>query len=158
LEAAHATGAEAIHPGYGFLSERQAFAEAVTKANGLTFIGPSPEAIAAVGDKIQSKKLAQSVNIATIPGFVGEIVDMAHARRIVEEIGYPVMVKSSAGGGGKGLRIVRAERELVQAIHSSHNETQASFGVHREILSRNAPRRNPGGGRQARQCRLSGRT
>jgi propionyl-CoA carboxylase alpha chain len=139
LEAAHATGAEAIHPGYGFLSERQAFAEAVTKANGLTFIGPSPEAIAAVGDKIQSKKLAQSVNIATIPGFVGEIVDMAHARRIVEEIGYPVMVKSSAGGGGKGLRIVRAERELVQAIHSSHNETQASFGDDRLFIEKFFP-------------------
>jgi propionyl-CoA carboxylase alpha chain len=139
LEAAHATGAEAIHPGYGFLSERQAFAEAVTKANGLTFIGPSPEAIAAVGDKIQAKKLAQSVKVSTIPGFVGEIVDLAHARRIVEEIGYPVIVKSSAGGGGKGLRIVRAERELPQAIHSSHNETQASFGDVRLFIEKFFP-------------------
>jgi propionyl-CoA carboxylase alpha chain len=139
LEAAHVTGAEAIHPGYGFLSERQAFAEAVTKANGLTFIGPSPEAIAAVGDKIQSKKLARAVKVATIPGFVGEIVDMGHARRIVEEIGYPVIVKSSAGGGGKGLRIVRAERELAQAIHSSHNETQASFGDDRLFIEKFFP-------------------
>jgi propionyl-CoA carboxylase alpha chain len=136
LEAARATGAEAIHPGYGFLSERQAFAEAVTKANGLTFIGPSPEAIAAVGDKIQSKKLAQAEKVSTIPGFVGEIVDLAHARRIVEEIGYPVIVKSSAGGGGKGLRIVRAESELSQAIHSSHNETQASFGDDRLFIEK----------------------
>jgi propionyl-CoA carboxylase alpha chain len=136
LEAAHATGAEAIHPGYGFLSERQAFAEAVTKANGLTFIGPSPEAIAAVGDKIQSKKLAHAVKVATIPGFVGEIVDLAHARHIVAEIGYPVIVKSSAGGGGKGLRIVRAESELAQAIHASHNETQASFGDDRLFIEK----------------------
>ncbi|MGC9954988.1 MAG: acetyl/propionyl/methylcrotonyl-CoA carboxylase subunit alpha [Rhizomicrobium sp.] len=139
LEAAHATGAEAIHPGYGFLSERQAFAEAVTKANGLTFIGPSPEAIAAVGDKIQSKKLAQSVKVSTIPGFVGEIVDLAHARQIVEEIGYPVIVKSSAGGGGKGLRVVRAEKELLQAIHSSHNEAQASFGDDRLFIEKFFP-------------------
>jgi propionyl-CoA carboxylase alpha chain len=139
LEAAHATGAEAIHPGYGFLAERQAFAEAVTKANGLTFIGPSPEAISAVGDKIQAKKLAQSVKVSTIPGFVGEIVDMAHAWRIVEEIGYPVIVKSSAGGGGKGLRIVRAEHELAQAIHSSHNEAQASFGDDRLFIEKFFP-------------------
>ncbi|HEY0283376.1 MAG TPA: biotin carboxylase N-terminal domain-containing protein, partial [Rhizomicrobium sp.] len=139
LEAAHVTGAEAIHPGYGFLSERQAFAEAVTKASGLVFIGPSPEAIAAVGDKIQSKKLAQSVNIATIPGFVGEIVDMGHARRIVEDIGYPVIVKSSAGGGGKGLRIVHAENELPQAIHSAHNETRASFGDDRLFIEKFFP-------------------
>ena len=139
LEAAHATGAEAIHPGYGFLSERQAFAEAVTKANGLTFIGPSPEAIAAVGDKIQSKKLAHAVKVSIISGFVGEIVDLAHARRIVEEIGYPVIVKSSAGGGGKGLRIVHAEKELVQAIHSSHNEAQSSFGDDRLFIERFFP-------------------
>ena len=102
LEAAHATGAEAIHPGYGFLSERQAFAEAVTKVAGLTFIGPSPEAIARLGDKIFAKKLARAANVATIPGYAGEVVDIAQANRIAAEIGYPVMVKSSAGGGGKG--------------------------------------------------------
>ncbi len=139
LKAARATGAEAIHPGYGFLSERQTFAEAVTKANRLAFIGPSPEAIAAVGDKIQAKKLAHSMKVATVPGFVGEIVDLAHARRIVKGIGYPVIVKSSAGGGGKGLRIVRAEGELEQAIHAAHNETQASFGDNRLFVEKYFP-------------------
>ena len=139
LEAAHATGAEAIHPGYGFLSERQAFAEAVTKADGLVFIGPNPHAIAAVGDKIQSKKLAQAVGVATVPGFAGELVDLAHAKRIAAEIGYPVIVKSSAGGGGRGLRIVRAEKELVAAIHASHNETQASFGDDRLFIEKFFP-------------------
>ncbi len=139
LDAARATGAEAIHPGYGFLSESQAFAQAVTKTNGLTFIGPSPDVIAAVGDKIQSKKLAHSANVSTVPGFVGEIVDVAHARRIVEEIGYPVIVKSAAGGGGKGLRIARGESELLQAIHSSHSETQTSFGDSRLFVEKFYP-------------------
>ena len=136
LEAAQTTGAEAIHPGYGFLSERQAFAEAVTKVAGLTFIGPSPEAIAAVGDKIYSKKLAMAAKVSIIPGFVGEIVDVAHAKRVVEAIGYPVIIKSSAGGGGKGMRIVRSEKELVQALLSSHNESKSSFGDDRVFIEK----------------------
>ena len=136
LNAAEKTGAEAIHPGYGFLSERQAFAEAVTKVAGLAFIGPNPHAIAAVGDKIFSKKLAKEVKVSVVPGFVGEIVNEAHAKRIVEEIGYPVMVKSSAGGGGKGLRIVRCEQDLVQALLSSHNEAKTSFGDDRLFIEK----------------------
>ena len=136
LEAAHATGAEAIHPGYGFLSERQAFAEAVTKVAGLTFIGPSPLAIARLGDKIFAKKLAQAAGVATIPGHIGEVVDIAQASRIAAEIGYPVMVKSSAGGGGKGLRIVRTEAELKQALMSSHNEARSSFGDDRLFIEK----------------------
>ena len=136
LDAAKATGAEAIHPGYGFLAERQAFAEAVTKVAGLIFIGPSPEAIAAVGDKIWSKKLADRVKVSTIPGYVGEIVDLAHAKRVAGEIGYPVMVKSSAGGGGKGMRVVRGEKDLVQALLSSHNEAKTSFGDDRLFIEK----------------------
>jgi propionyl-CoA carboxylase alpha chain len=136
LDAARQTGAEAIHPGYGFLSERQAFAEAVTKVAGLVFIGPNPHAIAAVGDKIFSKKLAKEAKVSIVPGFVGEIVNEAHAKKIVAEIGYPVMVKSSAGGGGKGLRIVKSEGELVQALLSSHNEAKASFGDDRLFIEK----------------------
>jgi propionyl-CoA carboxylase alpha chain len=136
LEAAHATGAEAIHPGYGFLSERQAFAEAVTKVANLSFIGPSPEAIARLGDKIFAKKLAQDSGVATIPGYVGEVVDVSQAARIAADIGYPVMVKSSAGGGGKGLRIVRSEAELQQALMSSHNEARSSFGDDRLFIEK----------------------
>ena len=136
LEAAHLTGAEAIHPGYGFLSERQAFAEAVTKADGLAFIGPSPEAIARLGDKIFSKKLARQAKLATVPGYAGEIVDVDHAARIAAEIGYPVIVKASAGGGGKGLRIVRSEKDLKQALLSSHNETRTSFGDDRLFIEK----------------------
>ncbi len=136
LEAAQVTGAEAIHPGYGFLSERQAFAEAVANVPGLTFIGPSAKAIAAVGDKIHSKKLAQSAKVSTVPGFSGVLVDEAHARRIVAEIGYPVAVKASAGGGGKGLRIVTSEKDLMQAIRSSHNEAQAAFGDDRLFIEK----------------------
>jgi propionyl-CoA carboxylase alpha subunit len=136
LEAARATGAEAIHPGYGFLSERQAFAEAVTRVAGLAFIGPSPEAIARLGDKIWSKKLAKQANVTTIPGYVGEVIDLSHAARIADEIGYPVMVKSSAGGGGKGMRIVRSEKELMQALLSSHNEARTSFGDDRLFIEK----------------------
>lgn len=136
LEAARQAGAEAIHPGYGFLSERQAFAEAVTRVAGLAFIGPSPEAIARLGDKIYSKKLAKAANVSTIPGYVGEVVDLDHAARIAADIGYPVMVKSSAGGGGKGLRIVRSEKELQQALMSSHNEARTSFGDDRLFIEK----------------------
>ena len=136
LEAARATGAEAIHPGYGFLSERQAFAEAVTRVAGLCFIGPSPEAMARLGDKIWAKRLARSVGVPTLPGLDGEIVDRTHAARIAAAIGWPVMVKSSAGGGGKGLRIVRSEKELHQALLSSHNEARASFGDDRLFIEK----------------------
>ncbi len=135
VEAARSTGAEAVHPGYGFLSEREAFAAALAKA-GIIFIGPNAKAIAAMGDKIESKKLAKAAGVSTVPGFMGEIEDEAHARKIAREIGYPVMVKASAGGGGKGLRVVQAEAELAQAVISSRNEAQASFGDGRLLIEK----------------------
>ncbi|MGD0190670.1 MAG: acetyl/propionyl/methylcrotonyl-CoA carboxylase subunit alpha [Rhizomicrobium sp.] len=135
VQACRDTGAEAVHPGYGFLSEREAFAEALG-AIGVTFIGPNVKAIAAMGDKIESKKLAVAANVSTVPGYVGEIRDEAHARAIAKDIGYPVMVKASAGGGGKGLRIVHAEKDLAQAIRSSQNEARASFGDDRLFIEK----------------------
>src|SRR5207253_331413 len=101
LQACRDTGAEAVHPGYGFLSERQSFAEGLA-AIGVVFIGPNAKAIAAMGDKIESKTLARTAGVSIVPGFVGEIRDDAHAKSLAREIGYPVMVKASAGGGGKG--------------------------------------------------------
>src|SRR5579871_3213796 len=135
VEACRATAAEAVHPGYGFLSERQGFAEALAKI-GVVFIGPNPGAIAAMGDKIESKKLARSAGVSIVPGFVGEIRDDRHAKSLAREIGYPVMVKASAGGGGKGLRIVHREAELLQAIASSKNEARASFGDDRLFVEK----------------------
>ncbi len=135
VQACRDTGAEAVHPGYGFLSEREAFAEALA-AVGVAFIGPNVKAIAAMGDKIESKKLAQAAKVSTVPGYIGEIRDADHAREIAKGIGYPVMVKASAGGGGKGLRIVHKEDELVQAIQSSQNEARASFGDDRLFVEK----------------------
>ncbi len=135
MEACKKTGAEAVHPGYGFLSEREAFADALA-ANGIAFIGPNKHAIAAMGDKIESKKLAAKARVTTVPGYIGEIKDLKEAQRIAAEIGYPVMVKASAGGGGKGLRIVYAEAELAQAIQSSQNEAKASFGDDRLFIEK----------------------
>ena len=103
---------------------------------GIAFIGPNVGAIAAMGDKIESKKLAKAAGVSTVPGFMGEIRDEAHAREIASEIGYPVMVKASAGGGGKGLRVVQSEGELAQAIISSRNEARASFGDGRLLVEK----------------------
>jgi propionyl-CoA carboxylase alpha chain len=135
VEACRATGAEAVHPGYGFLSEREGFAAALAEI-GVTFIGPNAKAIAAMGDKIESKKLAVAAGVSVVPGFVGEIRDDAHARSLARDIGYPVMVKASAGGGGKGLRIVHEEKDLLQAIRSSQNEAKASFGDDRLFIEK----------------------
>ena len=135
IEACRATGADAVHPGYGFLSERESFAGALAQA-GIAFIGPNAKAIAAMGDKIESKKLAKAAGVSTVPGFMGEITDEAHAKKIAAEIGFPVMVKASAGGGGKGLRIVHKDADLAQAIVSSRNEAQASFGDGRLLVEK----------------------
>jgi propionyl-CoA carboxylase alpha chain len=135
VDACRRTGAEAVHPGYGFLSERTAFAEALA-ANGITFIGPNPKAIFAMGDKIESKKLAAAAKVSTVPGFIGEIDGVDHAAKIAAEIGYPVMVKASAGGGGKGLRVCNSAEELAQAIQSSQNEARASFGDDRIFIEK----------------------
>jgi propionyl-CoA carboxylase alpha chain len=135
LDAVKQTGAEAVHPGYGFLSENPRFAEALEGA-GVAFIGPTPSAIAAMGDKIESKRLAAKAGVRTVPGFVGEIEDERHARKIAGEIGFPVMVKASAGGGGKGMRIAWNEAELKDALRSAASEARSSFGDDRLLIEK----------------------
>jgi propionyl-CoA carboxylase alpha chain len=135
IEACEQTGAEAVHPGYGFLSEREAFPIALEKA-GIVFIGPNPKAIAAMGDKIESKKAAANAKVSTVPGYVGEIADVNHAMKIADEIGYPVMIKASAGGGGKGMRIAWNKSEVADGFTSSRNEAKASFGDDRMFIEK----------------------
>jgi len=127
IEACKATGAEAVHPGYGFLSEREAFPVALQK-NGIVFIGPNPKAIAAMGDKIESKKAAAAAKVSTVPGYMGEIKDAKHAVQIANEIGYPVMIKASAGGGGKGMRIAYDAKEAAEGFELARSEAKSSFG------------------------------
>jgi propionyl-CoA carboxylase alpha chain len=135
IEACKATGADAVHPGYGFLSERTSFAEAL-KAAGITFIGPPPGAIAAMGDKIESKKLALQAGVNVVPGFVGEIEDTEHAVRIASEIGYPVMMKASAGGGGKGMRLAYSEQDVREGFEATKREGLNSFGDDRVFIEK----------------------
>jgi propionyl-CoA carboxylase alpha chain len=135
IEACRKTGAEAVHPGYGFLSEREAFAHAL-KAAGITFIGPNPHAIAAMGDKIESKKAAAAAGVSTVPGYLGEIADAAHATKIADEIGYPVMIKASAGGGGKGMRIAWSADEVKEGFERSKSEAASSFGDDRMFVEK----------------------
>jgi propionyl-CoA carboxylase alpha chain len=135
LLAARETGADAIHPGYGFLSERESFARACADA-GIAFIGPPPEAIAAMGDKIESKKLAKQAGVNVVPGFVGEIDDTEHAVRIASEIGYPVMMKASAGGGGKGMRLAWSEQDVREGFEATKREGLASFGDDRVFIEK----------------------
>ncbi len=129
------TGAEAVHPGYGFLSEREAFAVALEKA-GIAFIGPNPKAIAAMGDKIESKKAAAKANVSTVPGYLGEIADAAQAIKIADDIGYPVMIKASAGGGGKGMRIAWSQGEVTEGFNLSRSEARSSFGDDRVFIEK----------------------
>jgi propionyl-CoA carboxylase alpha chain len=135
IEACKATGAEAVHPGYGFLSERTSFAEAL-KAEGIAFIGPPVGAIAAMGDKIESKKLAMAAGVNVVPGFVGEIDDTEHAVRISDEIGYPVMMKASAGGGGKGMRLAYSEQDVREGFEAVKREGLNSFGDDRVFIEK----------------------
>jgi propionyl-CoA carboxylase alpha chain len=135
VEACKATGAEAVHPGYGFLSEREAFPIALQKA-GIVFIGPNPKAIAAMGDKIESKKAAARAKVSTVPGYMGEIDDVKHAIKIAEEIGYPVMMKASAGGGGKGMRIAFNRKEVEEGYPLAKSEAKASFGDDRMFIEK----------------------
>ncbi len=135
VEACKATGAEAVHPGYGFLSERAAFPEAL-KAAGIAFIGPNVRAIEAMGDKIESKKAANAAGVSTVPGFLGVIEDVAHAARIADEIGYPVMIKASAGGGGKGMRIAHSSDELQEGFDRARSEARSSFGDDRVFIEK----------------------
>ncbi len=135
IDACKQTGAEAVHPGYGFLSERTSFAEAL-KAEGIAFIGPPVNAIAAMGDKIESKKLAMAAGVNVVPGFVGEIDDTEHAVRISAEIGYPVMMKASAGGGGKGMRLAYNEADVREGFEATKREGLASFGDDRVFIEK----------------------
>ncbi len=135
IEACKQTGAEAVHPGYGFLSEREAFAVALRDA-GIVFIGPNPHAMAAMGDKIESKKAAAAAGVSTVPGYLGVIEDVAHATRIADEIGYPVMLKASAGGGGKGMRIAWSASEVKEGFERSKSEAKSSFGDDRMFVEK----------------------
>jgi propionyl-CoA carboxylase alpha chain len=135
VEACRATGAEAVHPGYGFLSEREAFPVALAKA-GIVFIGPNPKAIAAMGDKIESKKAAAKANVSTVPGHLGVIEDEKQAVKIADEIGYPVMIKASAGGGGKGMRIAHSASEVAEGFARSKSEAKSSFGDDRMFIEK----------------------
>ena len=135
VSACKASGAEAVHPGYGFLSERAAFAEALER-EGIAFIGPNARAIAAMGDKIAAKEFARAAGLSVVPGFVGAIADAAEAVRIAEGIGYPVMVKASAGGGGRGMRVAACAAELGEAIARAKSEAQSSFGDDRVFIEK----------------------
>ena len=135
LAAVQATGAQAVHPGYGFLSENRGFAAAL-EAAGVVFIGPPSSAIEAMGDKITAKKLALAAGVSTVPGFMGIIADAAEAVRVAGEVGYPVMIKASAGGGGKGMRIAWNEGEVAEGFASSQNEAAASFGDDRIFIEK----------------------
>ena len=135
LDAARQTGAQAVHPGYGFLSENADFARALAEA-GIRFIGPPPQAIAAMGDKITSKRIAAGAGVSTVPGHPELIGDVEMARQIAAQIGYPVMIKATAGGGGKGMRIAWNDAELREGFQSSRNEAAASFGDDRVFIEK----------------------
>lgn len=135
IEACKATGAEAVHPGYGFLSERASFCSALEE-QGIVFVGPKPRAILAMGDKIESKKFAAEAKVRTVPGWLGVIEDTDHAVRIAGEIGYPVMMKASAGGGGKGMRIAWSDAEVRDGFERARSEARNSFGDDRVFIEK----------------------
>jgi propionyl-CoA carboxylase alpha chain len=135
IAACKETGAEAVHPGYGFLSERAAFAAALEEA-GIVFIGPNRRAIEAMGDKIESKKFANAAKVSTVPGYLGVIETPEHAARIADEIGYPVMIKASAGGGGKGMRIAHSRAEVAEGFARARSEAKSSFGDDRVFVEK----------------------
>ena len=126
---------DALHPGYGFLSENANFAEALDKA-GIIFIGPSKKAIASMGDKIESKKIAKAAKISTVPGYIGVIENKDKAVEIADEIGYPVMIKASAGGGGKGMRIAFSRDEVAHGFERATSEAINSFGDERLFIEK----------------------
>ena len=135
LAAIKQSGAQAVHPGYGFLSENKNFAQALNKA-GIAFIGPSGAAIEAMGDKITAKKLADKAGVNIVPGYMGLIKNADEAVKIANEIGFPVMIKASAGGGGKGMRVAQSEAEVREGFQSSQNEAAASFGDDRIFIEK----------------------
>jgi acetyl-CoA carboxylase biotin carboxylase subunit len=127
ISACEITGADAVHPGYGFLSENARFAE-VLGHHGITFIGPSPEHIRMMGDKIEAKRTAKRLGIPCVPGSDGGVTDDNEAKRVATEIGYPVLVKAAAGGGGRGMRVARTEDDLLEALQSARTEAKSAFG------------------------------
>jgi len=135
MDAVRQSGAEAVHPGYGFLSENMKFAEAL-EAQGVSFVGPPSPAIESMGDKITSKKIAQEAGVTTVPGYMGLIADAEEAVKISNEVGYPVMIKASAGGGGKGMRIAWNDNEAREGFQSSKNEAANSFGDDRIFIEK----------------------
>jgi len=135
VAAARAAGAEAIHPGYGFLSENEEFAAACSKA-GLVFVGPPAEAIAAMGDKAAAKRLMEKAGVPLVPGYHGEEQDPAHLEKEAARIGFPVLIKPSAGGGGKGMRVVSNRREFGPALEGARREAKSSFGDDRVLIER----------------------
>ena len=135
LKAIKISGADAIHPGYGFLSENADFAKLMEKSN-INFIGPSPNAIKKMGDKIEAKKLAKSAGVNIIPGYIGAIKTENHAVKIAKSIGYPIMLKAAAGGGGKGMRVVKSDDEMQQAFRSTKNEAQNNFSDSRTFIEK----------------------
>src|SRR5215213_2908359 len=135
IAACRQTGAQAVHPGYGFLSEREAFPQALAAA-GIVFIGPNPRAIAAMGDKIESKRAAAAARVSTVPGFLGVIESPDHAVSIANDIGYPVMIKASAGGGGKGMRIATSAGEVADGFARAKSEAASSFGDDRVFVEK----------------------
>jgi len=141
VDAAKQTGAQAIHPGFGFLSEKAEFADRLL-AEKITFIGPNPHAIRAMGDKIESKKTAAEAGVSCVPGFIGEISGVEHAVQISEEIGYPVMIKASAGGGGKGIRVAYNRKDVEEGFPAVRAEAKGAFGDDRIFIEKfvTAPR------------------
>ena len=135
VAACRQTGAQAVHPGYGFLSEREAFATALIEA-GIAFIGPHPGAIRAMGDKIESKRFARAAGVSTVPGSLEPLRDGAHAARVAAAIGFPVMIKASAGGGGKGMRVARDEAEAAEGFTRARSEAASSFGDDRVFVEK----------------------
>ena len=135
ISACELTGADAVHPGYGFLSENAKFCQALCDA-GITFIGPPASAIEAMGDKITSKKIAMEAGVSTVPGFLGEVKSGQEAVKISNDIGYPVMIKASAGGGGKGMRVAFGADEVLEGFGSSQNEAEKSFGDNRIFIEK----------------------
>jgi len=135
IAACKQTGAQALHPGFGFLSENAGFAQRCAD-EGIVFIGPNPGAISAMGDKIESKKFAQKAGVSCVPGHIGEIADTAEAVKIAEQIGYPVMIKASAGGGGKGIRVAWTRQDVEEGFPAVRAEAKASFGDDRIFIEK----------------------
>ena len=135
LDVIKASGAQAVHPGYGFLSENSQF-QKLLQANDVNFIGPNTKAIVAMGDKIESKKLATDAKVNTVPGYLGEVDTVEEVIKISRDIGYPVMIKASAGGGGKGMRIAFNDTEAAEGFKLSKEEAISSFGDGRIFIEK----------------------